>query len=126
METGYRVDADGRVLPRDIVRRFECRYDGELVFGADLFPAIAANPYLAFSALAVDSGTLVFLGRRPRLRAPRAARDHASHETPWLLLAWLALPGGAVAAAPSRAGDGRRSGFDFMGPTTRRCSATTR
>lgn len=60
METGYRPGADGRVLPRDIIRRFTCRYDGELVFGADLFPAISANPYLSFQVLAGDSGTLEF------------------------------------------------------------------
>ena len=60
METGYRPGADGRVLPRDILRRFECRYNGELVFGADLFPAISANPFLSFHLLAGESGTLEF------------------------------------------------------------------
>lgn len=60
METGYRPGADGRVLPRDIIRRFSCRYNGEVVFSADLFPAIAANPYLSFHLLAADSGTLEF------------------------------------------------------------------
>ena len=37
-----------------------CRYDGELVFSADLYPAIAANPYIAFRTRATESGTLVF------------------------------------------------------------------
>ena len=60
METGYRPGADGRVLPRDIIRRFACRYNGEVVFAADLFPAIAANPYLSFHVLATESGTLEF------------------------------------------------------------------
>ena len=60
METGYRAGADGRTLPRDIIRRFTCRYDGELVFSADLYPAIAANPYLAFPVTAEASGTLTF------------------------------------------------------------------
>lgn len=60
METGYRPGADGRVLPRDIIRRFSCRYNGEVVFSAELFPAIAANPYLSFHLLAGDSGTLEF------------------------------------------------------------------
>jgi sulfur-oxidizing protein SoxZ len=63
METGYRNDAEGRRLPRDLVRRFECHYDGELVFAADLFPAIAANPYLAFSCVATETGTLSFRWR---------------------------------------------------------------
>ena len=60
METGYRAGADGRVLPRDIIQRFACRYDGEEVFRADLFPAIAANPFIAFSTVATESGTLTF------------------------------------------------------------------
>jgi sulfur-oxidizing protein SoxZ len=60
METGFRAGSDGRVLPRDILRRFSCRYDGELVFSAELFPAIAANPYLAFHIVATASGRLSF------------------------------------------------------------------
>jgi sulfur-oxidizing protein SoxZ len=60
METGYRPGADGQPLPRDIIRRFTCRYNGELVFSAELFPAIAANPYLAFHTVATESGTLSF------------------------------------------------------------------
>ncbi len=47
-ESGQRVGADGQVLRRSIVTRFECRRDATLVFAADLYPAIAANPYLAF------------------------------------------------------------------------------
>jgi sulfur-oxidizing protein SoxZ len=60
METGYRSGTDGRMLPRDIIRRFTCRYDGERVFAADLHPAIAANPYLVFHTIATGSGTLTF------------------------------------------------------------------
>jgi sulfur-oxidizing protein SoxZ len=60
METGFRVDANGRTVPRDIIRRFSCRYDGEVVFAAELHPAIAANPYLVFSTVATATGTLTF------------------------------------------------------------------
>jgi sulfur-oxidizing protein SoxZ len=60
MESGFRVGADGKLLPRDIVRRFSCSYNGERVIAVELFPAVAANPYLEFSALASDSGTLDF------------------------------------------------------------------
>ena len=55
METGQRVDSGGQQVPRDIVRRLEARLDGELVFAADLHPAIAANPYIVFP-LRVDAG----------------------------------------------------------------------
>lgn len=59
MESGFRAGSDGRVLPRDIVRRFEARVDGVLAFAADLHPAIAANPYLAFPLRLERSAELV-------------------------------------------------------------------
>jgi len=59
METGFRPGADGRVLPRNLVRRVECQFEGQTVFAADLHPSISANPYLAFSMRAVATGTLV-------------------------------------------------------------------
>lgn len=58
MESGQRADSEGRLLARDIIRRVECNYGGELVFAADLFAAIAANPYLAFHTVAVASGPI--------------------------------------------------------------------
>ena len=60
MESGFRVGADGKVLPRDIIRRFTFRYGGELVFSAEFNPAIAANPYLRFFTVATETATLEF------------------------------------------------------------------
>lgn len=60
METGYRPDATGKVAPRDILRRFTCRYNDEEVFSADLWQAIAANPFISFTTVATASGTLSF------------------------------------------------------------------
>lgn len=60
METGYRVNDLGQPLPRDILTHFECRYNGRLVFGAELHPAIAANPYIAFALRVAEPGTLAF------------------------------------------------------------------
>jgi sulfur-oxidizing protein SoxZ len=60
METGYRPDAEGNVVPRNILRRFTCMLDGEEVFALDLAPAIAANPYIAFSIVASGRGELTF------------------------------------------------------------------
>lgn len=60
METGYRRDSGGDLLTRDIIRRFTCRYDGEVVFSAELHAAISANPYIAFHTVAVASGLLSF------------------------------------------------------------------
>ncbi|WP_395059553.1 thiosulfate oxidation carrier complex protein SoxZ [Polaromonas sp.] len=58
METGFRPGDDGKLVPRDTIRRVSCRYNGELVFSAELFSAVAANPYVAFHTVATDSGTL--------------------------------------------------------------------
>ena len=58
METGYRPDAGGVVVPRDILRRFTCAFEGEVVFEADFSPAVAANPFLSFNMVAVRSGEI--------------------------------------------------------------------
>jgi sulfur-oxidizing protein SoxZ len=60
METGHRRDAQGALVPRNIIHRFTCHYDDVEIFAADLFPAISANPFLAFSTIATRSGTLTF------------------------------------------------------------------
>ena len=60
METGYREGLNGVLIPRHIIKRFVCKFAGEEIFSAELFPAIAANPYLAFSAIATRSGTITF------------------------------------------------------------------
>lgn len=63
METGYRRDITGTVIPRDIITSLACRYDGAEVFRADLFPAIAANPYVAFTLLATRTGPVALTWR---------------------------------------------------------------
>jgi sulfur-oxidizing protein SoxZ len=60
MESGYRPGPDGRPLPQDIIRTFTCTHNGEQVFAAELHPAIAANPYIAFFTVATESGTFEF------------------------------------------------------------------
>ncbi len=60
METGYRRTQLGVAIPRDVIRLFVCTYNGTEVFRAELHPAIAANPFIAFSTVAVESGTLTF------------------------------------------------------------------
>jgi sulfur-oxidizing protein SoxZ len=60
METGYRRTATGEVVPRDIITSFTCRYNGVEIFRADLFPAIAANPFITFFTVATESGKFDF------------------------------------------------------------------
>ena len=60
METGYRPGDVGTVLPRNLIHRFTCSYDGEEIFAADLFAAISANPLVTFFTIATATGTLTF------------------------------------------------------------------
>lgn len=60
METGFRRTHLGETIPRNIIRRFVCTYNGEEIFRADYHPALSANPYLAFTTVATESGTLRF------------------------------------------------------------------
>jgi len=60
METGYRRTATGDLIPRNIITSFTCRYNGAEIFRADLFPAIAANPFITFFTVATESGKFDF------------------------------------------------------------------
>jgi sulfur-oxidizing protein SoxZ len=61
METGLRRDPQGDVIPRNIIKRFACRYNDIVVFGVDLHEAMAANPYIEFYLRANESGRLEFI-----------------------------------------------------------------
>jgi sulfur-oxidizing protein SoxZ len=60
METGFRHGTNGRMIPRDIITSFSCRYNGEEIFSTLFYPAIAANPFVTFYAVADASGTFAF------------------------------------------------------------------
>jgi sulfur-oxidizing protein SoxZ len=60
METGFRHNEMGVLIPRDIIKTFVCSYNGVEVFRAELFPATAANPFIEFTTVATESGTLRF------------------------------------------------------------------
>lgn len=61
MENGQRRDSSGQIVPRDIINRFECSFNGEPVFACDLDTAVAANPYFEFPVRLDESGTLHFV-----------------------------------------------------------------
>ncbi len=60
MESGFRRTQTGDIIPRDIIRTFTCSYNGTEVYRVDLHPAIAANPLIAFTTVATESGALTF------------------------------------------------------------------
>lgn len=60
METGFRRTQLGERIPRNIITRFTCTYNGAEILRADLHPAVAANPMLNFTLVAAESGTIEF------------------------------------------------------------------
>jgi sulfur-oxidizing protein SoxZ len=61
MESGQRKDKKtGELIPRKIINKFTCEFEGQVVFSCDLDPAVSANPYLQFSAKVDNSGTFKF------------------------------------------------------------------
>ena len=60
MESGQRVDRKtGEKIPRQIINKFTCAFNGKELFSADWHGAISANPYIAFFMKADQSGDLV-------------------------------------------------------------------
>lgn len=60
MESGQRKGDDGKPIPRSIINRFTCDFNGENVIDVTLEPAISANPYMEFEALVPASGEFKF------------------------------------------------------------------
>ena len=60
MESGQRRDQAGELIPRQIINRFTCEFNGQLVLDVALEPAISANPYFEFEATVPESGEFKF------------------------------------------------------------------
>ena len=60
MENGFRHDNTGKPIPRDIITSLVCTYNGQEIFNATLYPAIAANPFITFFTTVTESGKFEF------------------------------------------------------------------
>ena len=60
MESGQRKDSAGKLIPRQIINKFTAEFNGKMVFEADWFTAISANPYQSFFYKADESGEFKF------------------------------------------------------------------
>ena len=59
METGVRRDnITGIIYPRLIIQSVIAKYNGKIVFKANWFSGVSANPYLAFYITAKESGLI--------------------------------------------------------------------
>ena len=60
MESGQRKDKQGNLIPRQIINKFTCEFNGQVVFSCDMDPAVSANPYMEFNAKVNEPGTFKF------------------------------------------------------------------
>ncbi|MDT8327447.1 MAG: thiosulfate oxidation carrier complex protein SoxZ [Roseovarius sp.] len=60
MESGQRKDADGNIIPRSIINRFTCEFNGQSVVDVKMEPAISTNPYFEFEATVPEAGEFKF------------------------------------------------------------------
>lgn len=60
MESGQRKDSSGKIIPRKIINKFTCEFNGKPVFRCDIEPAVSANPYIEFTTKVPESGTFKF------------------------------------------------------------------
>lgn len=60
MESGQRKDSNGNVIPRQIINRFVCEFNGQTVIDVHIEPAVATNPYFEFEAVVPETGEFTF------------------------------------------------------------------
>src|SRR6056297_1924160 len=60
MESGQRKDSDGNLIPRSIINRFTCDFNGQNVIDVVMEPAISTNPYIEFDAQVPEAGEFKF------------------------------------------------------------------
>jgi sulfur-oxidizing protein SoxZ len=60
MESGQRKDKSGNKIPRSIINRFTCEFNGKSVIDVTLEPAISTNPYFEFDAKVDAAGDFKF------------------------------------------------------------------
>ncbi|MEM7496638.1 MAG: thiosulfate oxidation carrier complex protein SoxZ [Pseudomonadota bacterium] len=61
MESGQRKDRKtGELIPRQIINHFTAKFNGEVVFEAEIEPAVATNPYFSFDMVVPEAGTITF------------------------------------------------------------------
>ncbi|WP_372893307.1 thiosulfate oxidation carrier complex protein SoxZ [Rhodosalinus sp.] len=60
MESGQRKDSQGNTIPRQIINRFTCDFNGESVLDVTMEPAISTNPYFEFEVKIPESGDFQF------------------------------------------------------------------
>ena len=60
MESGRRKDKAGELIPRSIINRFTCEFNGQNVIDITMEPSISTNPFFEFEATVPEAGAFKF------------------------------------------------------------------
>jgi len=60
MESGQRKNAKGELIPRSIINRFTCEFNGVNAIDIAIDPAVSTNPYFEFDVLVDKAGEFKF------------------------------------------------------------------
>ena len=60
METGRRKDNDGNTVPRHVIERFTCEFNGETVIDLVVEGGVSSDPFFEFDAVIDTAGEFVF------------------------------------------------------------------
>ncbi len=60
MESGQRKDEAGALIPRSIINRFTCDFNGVNVVDVEILPSVSSNPYFEFEAKVDTAGEFRF------------------------------------------------------------------
>ncbi len=61
MESGWRQTQQGAAVARSLAGKFQCRFNGQEVFRAELDSGTASDPYLSFYVRVPGSGEFEFV-----------------------------------------------------------------
>tara|TARA_B100000315_G_scaffold185396_1_gene174525 strand:+ start:249 stop:572 length:324 start_codon:yes stop_codon:yes gene_type:complete len=74
MNSGFGKDQDGNTIPRMIINKFVCAFNGNQVFSVDMHPSLSANPFFVFHARVEENGTFEFNWTDDNGESVKAAR----------------------------------------------------
>jgi len=60
MESGRRKNKAGELIPRSIINRFTCDFNGQNVLEISMEPSISTNPFFEFEAIVPEAGEFKF------------------------------------------------------------------
>ena len=61
MQSGRMKDAEGKIIPRNIINNFSASFNGSVIFSMEIEPSISTNPYIVFPYKAQKSGVFDFV-----------------------------------------------------------------